>query len=326
MRVFVAGATGAIGKRLVPQLIDAGHQVTGTTRSTAKVERLHALGAEAVVMDGLDRSGIIRAVRDATPDVVVHELTSLGGLSTNLRNFDDQFAATNELRTRGLDHLMEAARAAGAGRVIAQSFSGWPNIREGGPVKTEEDPLDPDPPARVRRTFEAIRYLEGTVTGATDLEGLALRYGFFYGPGTSFEEGGQFPAMVRKRRFPIVGDGAGVWSFIHIDDAAGATVAAVDRGSPGVYNVVDDEPAAVSVWLPYLAEVLGAKPPMHVPVWLGRLAGGEVGVSIMIRIRGSSNAKAKQEFGWRPRFATWREGFRSVLSTEAAERHLPLTS
>jgi PPOX class probable F420-dependent enzyme len=324
MRVFVAGATGAIGRPLVPQLIGAGHQVTGTTRSLVKVEQLGALGADAVVMDGLDRSGVMRAVEEARPDVVVHELTSLAGLSANLRNFDRQFAATNQLRTRGLDHLLEAARAAGAKRIIAQSFTGWPNIREGGAVKTEEDPLDPHPPARVRRSIRAIQYLEGVITGCSDIEGLALRYGFFYGAGTPLEEGGQFPAMVRKRRFPIVGDGSGVWSFIHIDDAAAATVAALGRGAPGVYNVVDDEPAPVSVWLPYLAEILEAKPPMHVPVWLGRLAGGEVGVSMMTMIRGSSNAKAKRELGWQPRFESWREGFRSGLSTEAVQRpHRP---
>ena len=316
MKVFVAGATGVIGRPLVPRLLERGHQVIATTRSPEKALRLRALGAEPVVVDALDEAGIVRAVTDAKPDVIVHQLTALAGFK-NLKKFDEEFAQTNRLRTEGLDLLLAAARAAGTRRLIAQSFTGWPNIREGGPVKTEEEPLDPRPPARMAKTLAAIRYLEATLSGAADLEGLALRYGSLYGPGTALAEGGEYVDLIRRRRFPIVGNGAGVWSFVHADDAAVATVAAVERGAPGVYNVVDDEPAPVAVWLPYLAEVLGAKPPRRLPVWLGRLAVGEPGVSLMTQIRGSSNAKAKRELGWRPRFPSWREGFRRGLADGA---------
>jgi nucleoside-diphosphate-sugar epimerase len=222
----------------------------------------------------------------------------------NLRRFDQDFARTNELRTRGTDNLLAAAEAVGVRRFVAQSYTGWPNIRTGGPVKSESDPLDPEPPVTQRQTLEAIRYLERAVVAAG---GLALRYGGFYGPGTSVEQ--EYPALIRKRRLPIVGDGGGVWSFIHIDDAATATVAALERGEPGVYNVVDDEPAPVREWLPYLARCLGARPPRRVPVWLARLLVGEAGVSMMTQIRGSSNAKAKRELGWQPAHASWRDGF-----------------
>jgi nucleoside-diphosphate-sugar epimerase len=247
------------------------------------------------------------------PEVIIHQLTALSAFK-NLKRFDDEFAVTNQLRTRGLDVLLEAARAAGTQRLIAQSFTGWPNSREGAPTKTEEDPLDPNPPPKMATSLAAIRYLEDTLTGASDLAGIALRYGTLYGPGTALSRGGEYPALVRKRRFPIIGDGAGIWSFVHIDDAAAATVAAVEYGAPGVYNIVDDVPAPVSEWLPYLAEVLGAKPPYRLPVWLGRLAVGDVGVSMMTQIRGSSNAKAKRDLGWQPRYRTWRRGFRQELS------------
>ena len=318
MKVFVAGATGAIGKRLVPRLIDRGHEVVATTRSPEKARQLRALGAETVVVDALDEVRLVRAVTEAKPEAIVHQLTALAGFK-NLKKFDEEFAQTNRLRTEGLDLLLKAARAAGTRRLVAQSYTGWPNIRQGGPVKTEEDPLDPHPPARMTESLAAIRYLEETLAGATGFAGLAVRYGTLYGPGTALGEGGEYPELIRKRRFPIVGDGAGVWSFVHVDDAAAATVAAVERGAPGVYNVVDDEPAPVSVWLPYLAEVLGAKPPRRLPVWVGRLAIGDAGVSLMTQIRGSSNAKAKRGLGWQPRFRSWREGFRWGLADRESD-------
>ncbi|TML31808.1 MAG: NAD(P)-dependent oxidoreductase, partial [Actinobacteria bacterium] len=260
MNVFVAGGAGAVGTRLIPRLVEAGHAVVATTRSPAKVRAIEEMGARGVVVDGLDRTAVERAVQDARPEVVIHQLTALSG-PVDLRRFDRFFALTNRLRTEGLDHLLAAARAVGARRFLAQSFAGWPYAREGAAVKTEEDRLDPDPPKPQRQTLAAIRYLEDAVTGADDVQGLALRYGGFYGPGNVLGRGGQMVEQVRRRRVPIVGDGAGVWSFLHIEDAAGATVAAVGAGAPGVYNVVDDEPAPVSEWLPYLAETLGAKPP-----------------------------------------------------------------
>ena len=312
MNVFVAGGAGAVGTRLVPRLVEAGHAVVATTRSPAKVRAIEEMGARGVVVDGLDRAAVERAVQDARPEVVIHQLTALSG-PVDLRRFDRFFALTNRLRTEGLDHLLAAARAVGARRFLAQSFAGWPYAREGAAVKTEEDRLDPDPPKPQRQTLAAIRYLEDAVTGADDVQGLALRYGGFYGPGNVLGRGGQMVEQVRRRRVPIVGDGAGVWSFLHIEDAAGATVAAVGAGAPGVYNVVDDEPAPVSEWLPYLAETLGAKPPRRIPVWLARAVAGEAGVSMMTRIRGASNEKAKRELGWRPRWASWREGFRDGL-------------
>jgi nucleoside-diphosphate-sugar epimerase len=307
MRVFVAGATGAIGRRLVPQLIAAGHQVTATTRTPAKVDLLRRLGAEPAIVDGLDGAAVGEAVARAEPDAVIHQMTSLAGMS-DLRHFDRTFAVTNALRTKGTDHLLAAAAASGVRRFIAQSYAGWPNARTGSAVQDENAPLDADPPEQQRQTLEAIRYLESAVRRAP-LEGIVLRYGSFYGPGASDE----MVEAVRKRRFPIVGDGAGVWSFIHVEDAASATVAALTSGAPGVYHVVDDEPAPVAEWLPFLARAIGAPPPRHVPVWLGRLLAGEVVVSLMTRTRGSSNARAKAELHWRPGWASWREGFTHAL-------------
>ena len=306
MRVFVAGAAGAVGTRLLPILTAHGHHVVATTRNPAKAGRLRDLGAEPVVLDGLDATAVGEAVARAQPDAIVHQMTALAG-AARIRRFDRGFAVTNKLRTEGTDHLLAAAAAAGTvRRFVAQSYTGWPNERTGGPVKTESDPLDADPPAAQRQTLAAIRYLERAVTSAAAIEGIALRYGGFYGPGAT----GELVDLVRRRRLPVIGDGAGVWSFIHIDDAATATAAALDHGSPGVYNIVDDEPAAVAEWLPYLASTVGAARPRRVPVWAGLLAAGEVGVSMMTRIRGSSNAKAKRELGWAPRWASWREGFR----------------
>ena len=309
MKVFVAGAAGAIGRQMLPQLAAQGHQVTATTRSPGKAAILRELGADPVVVDGLDAVAVGEAVARAEPEVVIHQMTSLAG-SFNLRNFDKMFAVTNQLRTEGTDHLLAAAAAAGVRRFVAQSFTGWSNIREGGPVKTEDDPLDPSPPTMQRESLAAIRHVERVVPAASPVQGIVLRYGSFYGPGASDD----FVGLIRKRRIPVIGEGAGIWSFLHIRDAAAATIAALEHGAPGVYNVVDDEPASVAEWLPYVARAVGAKAPRRVPVWLGRLAAGEVGVSMMTQIRGSSNAKAKRELGWRPAWPSWREGFSRGLA------------
>jgi 2-alkyl-3-oxoalkanoate reductase len=311
MKVFVAGATGAVGRRLAPALVANGHAVAAMTRSPGKADALRAQGAEPVIADGLDREAIVQAVMRAEPEVIVHEMTALGNAGS-LKNFDKQFALTNRLRTEGLDHLIEAAQAAGARRLIAQSYGNWNYERSGAAAQTEDDPLDPDPPANQRQSLDAIRRLERAVAEADGIEGIAFRYGN-YGPGTGFALDGDLVELVRKRRLPIVGDGAGIWSFIHVDDVATAAIAALDRGAPGVYNVVDDEPAPVSEWLPALADAVGAKAPRRVPVWIGRLATGEVGVSMMTRIKGASNAKAKRELGWQPTYGSWREGFRTGL-------------
>jgi nucleoside-diphosphate-sugar epimerase len=313
MRVFVAGAAGVIGQQLLPLLAAQGHQVTGSTRNPGKAALLRALGADPVVLDGLDAVAVGDAVARAEPEVVIHQMTALAG-AADLRHFDRTFATTNRLRTEGTDHLLAAGAAAGARRFIAQSYTGWTNPRTGGPVKTEEDPLDPDPPGAQRETLTALAYLERAVLAAAPVAGIVLRYGSLYGPGAS----DAFADLVARRRLPVIGDGAGVWSFLHTRDAAAATVAALERGEPGAYNVVDDEPASVAEWLPFLARALGAKPPRRVPVWLGRLAAGEVGVSMMTQIRGSSNAKVRRELLWRPAWPTWRQGFTDGLST--AER------
>jgi nucleoside-diphosphate-sugar epimerase len=291
---------------LVPLLVAAGHEVVGTSRSEARFGELEAAGASGVVMDGLDAASVRRAVLEVRPEVIVHQLTALNGQVGDLKHFDASFAATNELRTRGTDHLLAAAAEAGVGRFIAQSYSGWPYERRGGPVKTEEDPLDPTPTTASRETLAAIRHVEQQTT---DAGGLALRYGGFYGPGNAIGRGGSVVEMVLARKLPVVGGGTGVWSFCHIDDAASATAAAVTRGTPGVYNIVDDEPAPVSEWLPELARGVGAKPPMRIPAWMARPLIGEHGVSMMTQVRGASNAKAKRELGWEPAWPSWREGF-----------------
>jgi nucleoside-diphosphate-sugar epimerase len=312
MRVFLAGGSGVVGGRLIPALGRAGHSVTALTRSPEKADTLRALGAEPAVADALDREAIAAAVRAAEPEAVIHQLTAIPD-RLNPRKMARDFGPTNRLRSEGTDNLIEAARDAGARRFLAQSFAGWPFAREGGPVKAEDDPLDPSPPGDLAPLLQAIRHLESAVTGATDLEGIVLRYGFFYGPGTAISPDGSTGAEVLRRRFPVVGDGAGVWSFIHIDDVAEATVAALERGRPGIYNVVDDEPARVSEWLPVLAEALGAGPPRRVPAWVARLASGPHGVAMMTEVRGASNAKAKRELAWQPGHPSWREGFRSAL-------------
>jgi 2-alkyl-3-oxoalkanoate reductase len=313
MRIFLAGATGAVGKRLVPLLVEAGHEVTGTTRDRQRVHALEAVGARGVVLDALDRDDVMTAVTDAQPDVVIHELTALSG-PVNLRRFDEYFSRTNRLRTDGTDNLIAAAVAAGASRIVAQSYTGWPNERSGSLVKTEEDPLDLHPTAASRRSLAAIQHLESAVTGTPGVDGVVLRYGSLYGPGTALGAGGELLEMVRRRQLPVVGGGTGVWSHVHLDDAAQATLLAVEQAAPSVYNVVDDEPAPVSEWLPELAAAIGAKPPRHVPAWLVRPLLGEHGISMMTQIRGSSNAKAKRELGWRLRYPSWREGFRTGLS------------
>jgi nucleoside-diphosphate-sugar epimerase len=301
MKILVAGATGALGKQLVPRLVAAGHEVVGMTRSESKRESLRAIGATAVVADALDQEQVARAVAEARPEAIIHELTALSG-PIDYRNFDRTFAETNRLRTVGTDYLLAAGRAVGVRRFLAQSFAGWPYAREGAAVKDEQAPLDPHPPQAARAGFAAIRHLEQAVVGAEWTEGIVLRYGGFYGPGTSLDgPGSEHVEAIRKRLFPLIGDGAGVWSFIHIADAAEATVAALERGRRGIYNVVDDEPARVADWLPELARAIGAAPPRRVPRWLGRLLGGELVTIMMTEVRGASNAKAKRELGWTPR-------------------------
>ncbi|PZR88101.1 MAG: dehydrogenase [Candidatus Nephthysia bennettiae] len=306
MRVFVAGATGAIGKQLVPRLVAAGHEVHGMTRSESKQTMLHELGAVPAVADALDPDQVAEAVGRARPDVIVHQLTAIGTL--DMRHFDRAFALTNRLRTEGTDYLLSAGQAVGVRRFVAQSYFGF-YARTGAAVKSEEDHIDPSPAREMRQSLSAIRHLEEAVLGARWTEGIVLRYGGFYGPGTSIAPGGEQSEMIRKRRFPLVGDGGGVWSFIHVADAAEATVAAVEHGSRGVYNVVDDDPAPVAEWLPALAKELGAKNPMRVPRFVGRLFAGEAGVVMMTDVRGASNAKAKRELAWRPAHPSWRQGF-----------------
>jgi 2-alkyl-3-oxoalkanoate reductase len=308
MRVFVTGATGVLGRHLVPGLVAAGHQVTATTRSAAKTGQLREAGAVPVVVDGLDRAAVIAAVRAAAPEVIVHQMTALAD-ARSLRQFDRVFAATNELRTKGTDNLLAAAAEAGTRRMVAQSYTGWTNERSGGPVKTESDPLDPSPLRSTRQSMTAIRHVDQAVPAGVP-EGVVLRYGSFYGSGAS----DVMLDLVRKRQLPVIGGGAGIWSFIESSDAAAATVAAVGGGAPGVYNIVDDDPAPVSEWLPYLAGLLGAKPPLRAPAWLGRLLAGELVAAQMTSVRGSANLKAKKELGWEPRYASWREGFNAWVS------------
>jgi nucleoside-diphosphate-sugar epimerase len=319
MKVFVAGATGALGRALVPQLVARGHEVVGMTRSAAKQDVVRSLGARPVVADALDREAVAKAVASAEPEAIVHELTALSGpMSVRDARHPERFEGaimTNRLRTEATDHLLAAGRSAGARRFVAQSFAAFRLARTGGPVQTEAEPLDPGASGPAQPGLDAILYLERAVTTIEWGEGLVLRYGGFYGPGTavSLASDAQLAAPIRKRRFPIVGDGGGVWSHIHIDDAAAATVAAVEHGPSGVYNVVDDDPAAVREWLPALASALGAKPPRRIPRWLGRLLAGEVATAMMTEAKGASNAKAKRELDWQPRYPSWRQGFAQGL-------------
>ena len=322
MRVFVAGATGAIGRQLVPRLVAAGHEVHGMTRSDSKRAMLYEWGAVPVVADALDPDQVADAVGRARPDVIVHQLTAIPA-TLNMRHFDRDFALTNRLRTEGTDHLLSAGHAVGVRRFVGQSYGAWPYARTGGPVKSEEDQFDPSPARAMRKSFAAIHHLETAVLGADWTEGIVLRYGAFYGPGTSMAPGTEQVELVRRRKFPLVGDGGGVWSFIHVADAAEATVVAATRGGRGVYNVVDDDPAPVAEWLPALAQELGAKPPMRVPRFVGRLFAGEVGVVMMTEIRGASNAKAKRDLQWRPAHPSWRHGFATTPPRSAVAGGVP---
>jgi nucleoside-diphosphate-sugar epimerase len=309
MRVFVVGASGAIGSRVVPQLIERGHEVIGSARSPDKAERLRRLGAESVVLDALDARAIREAVAAAQPDAIVHQATALTGIS-DVKHLDRSFAQTNRLRSEGTDNLLAAAREAGVGKFVAQSNANNRYAREGGPVKSEDDPLDPKPPAAARESAAALEHLDKAVTGAG---GIALRYGIFYGD----PEDGLVEA-VRARKFPIVGDGGGVWSFIHLDDAAAATVLALEQDGPAVYNIVDDEPSPTREWLPELARILGAKPPHGFPRLLARLFAGEVPVVMTTESRGASNAKAKRELDWTLRYPSWRQGFADLYAEPTA--------
>lgn len=314
MRILVVGATGAIGSRLVPALLEHGHDVVGTTRSPAKAEAIQATGARAEILDLLDHDAVMRTVPIVSPDVVVHEATALSQLSGNLRRLGRELEYTNRLRTQGTDSLLTAAAGAGAKRFVAQSFTGWTLAREGGPVKTEEDPFDPSPPRAMREAVEAFRHLERAVLDPPEaLDGIVLRYGYLYGPGTLIAPGAPFVEDARRRKFPIVGRGDGVWSFVHIDDAVAATVAAIESSARGVYNVVDDEPAPVGEWLPALADAAGAPPPRTVPRAIARMVIGGHGVVMMTEVRGATNEKAKRDLEWDPVHKSWREGFERIM-------------
>jgi nucleoside-diphosphate-sugar epimerase len=315
MKIFIAGATGVLGRAVVPLLVARGHEVIGMSRSAAKQDLVRGLGARPVVADALDPDAVARAVASAEPEVIVHELTAFSG-ATSLRDArhperSRTVMMTNRLRTEATDHLLTAGRAVGARRFVAQSFGAVRWSRTGGPVLTEADPLDPDPPAALRGPLAGILHVERAVPAIEWGEGLVLRYGGFYGPGTAISRApdAEMAAPVRKRRFPVIGDGGGVFSHIHIDDAAVATAAAVERGRPGIYNIVDDEPAPVREWLPALASALGAKPPRRIPRWLGRLAAGEAAMLMLTQAKGASNEKAKRELGWQLRYPSWRQGF-----------------
>ncbi|MGH2957931.1 MAG: NAD-dependent epimerase/dehydratase family protein [Solirubrobacterales bacterium] len=305
MRILVAGATGVIGKQLIPRLVGAGHEVTGMTRSESKRRLVSDLGATPVIADALDPEQVATAVAEAEPEAIVHQLTALDDV--NVRKFARSFALTNRLRTEATDHLLSAGRAAGVRRFVAQSFAGWPYARDGAAVKSEDEPLDPSPPAQMRETLEAIRYLERAVAEDDRIEGVALRYGGFYGPGTSLAPGGEQLEAIRRRRFPIVGDGGGMLSLIHVADAADATAVALERGASGVYNVVDDDPVPAREFITVLSEELGVGKPRRVPRWIGRLIAGEAAVTMLTEGRGASNAKAKRELGWEPKHASWRD-------------------
>ncbi|MEV4670307.1 MULTISPECIES: NAD-dependent epimerase/dehydratase family protein [Actinomadura] len=310
MRVFVAGGTGVLGRRLVPRLLERGHQVTATATSAAKLDLLAEMGAEGVVMDGLDAGSVNAAVAGARPDVIVHQMTAISVAhagKADMKHMDRWFAGTNRLRTVGTDNLLAAAEAAGVSHVVAQSYGAWNGVHEGGWVKTEDDPLDPMTGTPAEPGMAAIRHVEEAVG---KVGGAVLRYGWFYGPGAMDD----LVEPVRKRQFPVVGGGRGHCSWLHLDDAASATVLAVEQQARGVFAIVDDEPAPAAEWLPHLAECAGAKRPMRVPAWLARPLAGDVAVMVMTEGRGFSNAKAKRELGWELRYPSWRQGFKEELA------------
>ncbi|MEZ0070352.1 nucleoside-diphosphate-sugar epimerase [Streptacidiphilus sp. MAP12-20] len=310
VRVFVAGGTGVLGQRLVPQLVARGHRVTATTTNAAKLGLLERMDAEGVVMDGLDPMSVGEAVAKAQPDAIVHQMTAISVAHAgkpDMKHMDRWFATTNRLRTEGTDHLLAAAEATGVTNFVAQSYAGWNGVRDGGRIKAEEQPLDPMTGTAARPSMAAIRHVEDSVNTAG---GAVLRYGWFYGPGATDD----LVAPVRRRRFPVVGGGTGYCSWVHLDDAASATILALEQKAQGVFNVVDDEPAPASEWLPHLAACAGAKPPMRAPAWLARLLVGQVAVTMMVEGRGFSNAKAKQELGWQLRYPSWRQGFKEELA------------
>ena len=312
MRVFFAGGKGAVGRRLLPQLVAAGHEVVALCRSHDSAQAVRAAGATPKVADALDREALAKAVREARPNAVIHQLTALAGMPGNLRRFDQEFALTNRLRTEALDTMLDAAQEVGAQRFIAQSFCGWPQARSGAWVKSELDALEARPDGAFRHSHQAILHIEQAVPHAKKLVGIVLRYGVLYGPGTNFAENGAFVELVRRRKLPLVGAGTGVWSFTHVDDAASAALAALDHGQAGIYNIVDNDPARVSEWLPYLAQSVGADRPRSIPAWLGRLILGKGGLDWLLQGRGSSNSKAKDQLGWRPRISSWRDGFLQI--------------
>lgn len=316
MKVLVVGATGAVGLPLVARLAERGHEVVGTSRTRERGAMLRRRGVEPAVLDALDREAARRLVLETRPDVIAHQATALAE-GIDFRRLAETFAPTNRLRTEGTDNLIAAAQVAGVERFVAQSYAGWIYARDGGPPVTEDHVHDPDPPAQLRPTQEAVLRLERAVLA---IGGTVLRYGVFYGPGTGLGRDGDQTEAVRKRQFPLVGEAGGVWSFVHVDDAAAATLAAIEHGGRGIYNVVDDDPAAAREWLPYFAEVVGAKPPRRVPAWLAKRLAGEHGVAMMTQARGASNAKAKRELGWRPQYPSWRDGFRAVLGQEERMR------
>jgi nucleoside-diphosphate-sugar epimerase len=312
MKVLVAGATGGLGRSLVPKLVAAGHEVTGMIRSESRAAGVRAQGADVVLADGLDAAAVKSAVDSVRPEVVVHQMTALKG-GIDFKRFDQSFAWTNRLRTEGTDNLLAASQAAGVRRFVVQSYAGW-NLQHGGSAtKTEADPLDPDPVPAQRQTMAGLKHLESVVTNADGIEGIALRYASFYGPTGDIGKGGSIVELIRKRKLPLIGDGAGVWSFIHYDDAADATVKAIESDATGIYQIADDDPAPAAVWLPEFARILGAKPPRHIPTWLARLAVGDAGVAAFTTIRGADNTLAKATFNWQPGYASWREGFRKGL-------------
>jgi nucleoside-diphosphate-sugar epimerase len=311
MRVFLAGAGGAIGQRLIPGLIQAGHTVGALTRSEGKREMLSQLGASVFIADALNAEAVNAAIETFRPDAIVDQLTAIPQ-QLDFRHFDRDFALTNRLRVQGTDNLLAAGERAGVLRFVAQSFAGWPYARVGNEIKSEEDPLDSNPPTKFRDSIQAIRYLESSVLRRKHGGGIVLRYGAFYGPGTALSKGGSLVEAIGKRKVPIIADGTGIWSFVHIDDVATATLAAL-AGEPGIYNVVDDEPVSVETWITFVARILKAKPPFHIPAWLARPIVGQHGIALMRDARGASNKKVRRELDWKPAHPTWRQGFRDEL-------------